>query len=188
MDNSLPGPHSCGPDSCSRDMVTITSRISCKVLEICTQYVKKPSLRKQEGLLCIGSQKSACIGMCLSVLLPIILCEFAYMDLVAVKGFRTKIWTTEVDDRHSLPFPSFAVFLDDITVEVNFLNCSVVTSADGQKVQDCSKSMQRSPFLDVPLNFSSTISKLELLLGQEVLILYDIRCKSEPASFFHAVD
>ncbi|TKA33980.1 hypothetical protein B0A54_14857 [Friedmanniomyces endolithicus] len=54
----------------------------------------------------IESTRSAWIGNCLSILLPIILCEFVYMNSVAVPAFKTKVWSTSLQANDNLTAPS----------------------------------------------------------------------------------
>ena len=61
------------------------------------------------ALIFIGTTRVARIGICLSVLLPILCCEFLYLNLVAVPAYHTKVWTTTLEAQSELPSPSFAL-------------------------------------------------------------------------------
>lgn len=48
-------------------------------------------------------------GICLSILLPILCCEFRYLNLVALPAYHTKVWITTIEAQFKLRAPSFAL-------------------------------------------------------------------------------
>ena len=58
----------------------------------------------------LGSKRMAYLGVFLTMLLPVILCEYIYLNEVAVPDWRRLTWETSVEAYTGIPVPSFAVF------------------------------------------------------------------------------
>lgn len=57
-----------------------------------------------------ASKRTAWVGVATSVLLPVIFCEFIYLNAVAVPQYGTKVWATTLSNAATLQPPSIFVY------------------------------------------------------------------------------
>ncbi|KAK5126767.1 hypothetical protein LTR85_009701 [Meristemomyces frigidus] len=55
------------------------------------------------------AKRTAWIGIFLTIMAPTLVCEFFYMNVIALPAWRTAVWTTSLRTQESLRFPSFTV-------------------------------------------------------------------------------
>lgn len=72
------------------------------------------------------AERTAWFGVILSVLLPIIICQFVYMPLIAIPAWQTTTWTTslEVTETFQMPAIVFMSVSDGYTMSIQDLQCS----------------------------------------------------------------
>lgn len=58
---------------------------------------------------CTGRKRTAWIGVILSIVASVVICEFFYIVRVAVPRYNTTQWLTGLEVENRLPFPSFTV-------------------------------------------------------------------------------
>jgi len=121
----------------------------------------------------IESTRSAWIGNCLSILLPIILCEFVYMSSVAVPAFKTKVWSTSLQANDNLTAPSFAIHQQDPSVQVTFGDCV----AYGPPPVNCSEYIYTDASIGLVLSFNASASAVVLSQARGLAIPYNVSCK-----------
>ncbi|KAK5674948.1 hypothetical protein LTS10_012360 [Elasticomyces elasticus] len=111
------------------------------------------------------SRRSAWIGNCLSILVPIILCEFIYMNMVAVPKFKKKVWSAVLDLEDNLAAPSFALHQWDPSIQVDFGACTIF----GDPAVNCSQNMAYGGVDNAALvmSFNASTPPVSLAQGPE---------------------
>ncbi|KAK0275426.1 hypothetical protein LTR35_011128 [Friedmanniomyces endolithicus] len=127
----------------------------------------------------IESRRSAWIGNCLSILLPIILCEFVYMNSVAVPAFKTKVWSTSLQANYNLTAPSFAIHQQDRSVQVVFGDCV----AYGPPVVNCSENIYTDASIGLVLSFNASASAVVLSQARGLAIPYNVSYNSSQGGY-----
>ncbi|KAK3630560.1 hypothetical protein LTR56_017358 [Elasticomyces elasticus] len=129
------------------------------------------------------SRRSAWIGNCLSILLPIILCEFIYMNMVAVPKFKKKVWSAVLDLEDSLAAPSFALHYWDPSIQVDFGACTIF----GDPAVNCSQNMAYGGVDNVALvmSFNASTPPVSLAQGPEagLTITYNVSYNSSQGGY-----
>lgn len=73
-----------------------------------------------------GADRAAWLGAILSIILPIVVCQFLYMPLVALPSWHQTTWTTSLKVDETLPFPRVGfVYQGYLDMNIQNLNCSV---------------------------------------------------------------
>ncbi|KAK0247816.1 hypothetical protein LTS09_017062 [Friedmanniomyces endolithicus] len=129
------------------------------------------------------STRSAWIGNCLSILLPIILCEFVYMNQVAVPAFKTKTWSTSVLANNILRVPSFAISQYDLSVQVTFGACMIYGTPDNPTGDDCTPNIQTNASSGVSLTFNASTPAVVLSQTSGISILYNVSYNSSQEGY-----
>ncbi|KAK0321871.1 hypothetical protein LTR57_019171 [Friedmanniomyces endolithicus] len=127
----------------------------------------------------IESTRSAWIGNCLSILLPIILCEFVYMSSVAVPAFKTKVWSTSLQANDNLTAPSFAIHQQDPSVQVTFGDCV----AYGPPPVNCSEYIYTDASIGLVLSFNASASAVVLSQARGLAIPYNVSYNSSQGGY-----
>ncbi|TKA81680.1 hypothetical protein B0A55_01346 [Friedmanniomyces simplex] len=126
------------------------------------------------------SRRSAWIGNCLSILLPIILCEFVYMNRVAVPTFKKKVWSTSLPINKNLPAPSFALHQWDPTIQADFGGCV----AHGPPVVDCSQNMNYGDAsIGLLMSFNASTSAVNISRTSVLEITYNVSYNSSQGGY-----
>ncbi|KAK1810277.1 hypothetical protein LTR12_015341 [Friedmanniomyces endolithicus] len=125
------------------------------------------------------SRRSAWLGNCLSILLPIILCEFVYLNLVAVPAFKSKIWSTSLQASDNLTAPSFAIHQLDPSVRVVFGDCV----AYGPLVVNCSENIYADASFGLFLSFNASESAVVLSQAPGLIIPYNVSYNSSQRGY-----
>ncbi|TKA81665.1 hypothetical protein B0A55_01336 [Friedmanniomyces simplex] len=122
----------------------------------------------------------AWIGNCLSILLPIILCEFVYVNRVAVPTFKNKIWTTSLQVNENLPAPSFALHQWDPTIQADFEGCV----AYGPPVVNCSQNMNYGDAsIGLVMSFNASTSAVNISRTSGLEITYNVSYNSSQGGY-----
>ncbi|KAK0776913.1 hypothetical protein LTR57_011314 [Friedmanniomyces endolithicus] len=125
------------------------------------------------------SRRSAWIGNCLSILLPIILCEFVYLNLVAVPAFKSKVWSTSVQANSNLTAPSFAIHQQDPSIQVVFGDCV----AYGDPMVNCSQNTHADASIGLVLSFNASVSAVVLSQARGLAIPYNVSYNSSQGGY-----
>lgn len=63
-----------------------------------------------------GADRAAWLGAILSIVLPIIVCQFLYMPLVALPSWHQNTWTTSLHVDQNLPLPGVVILYQGVSV------------------------------------------------------------------------
>lgn len=128
----------------------------------------------------IGRQRAAWIGVILSILLPILICEFAYLNAWALPQYREKIWTSSLDFRYNLRAPSLLIISFDEYVGMDQAVFGGPGYCEYNDVGDCDNNMSwNTKYKDFRYHlFNASSPHLSLAPGEYVEINMNVTCKS----------
>lgn len=151
---------------------------SAEQVERCRLSVQRNAMR-QDADTDIGKQRVAWIGVILSILLPILICEFVYLNAWALPKYRKKTWTADLNFESTLRAPSLLMIafkaFDRLPQAVFTANGSCYYDPNGY----CNENMTwNKTYSNIEYHlFNSSSPRVPLGPGANVVIYNPLTCK-----------